>query len=67
MSLSGLGSMVGSLSSFHIRYVFGPRLTCIIVIAGSLTLGYLLLAFAYSVWMVYSGRVVMGFGLGLAR
>ena len=67
VSVACVGELIGGMVDPTVRRYIGPKKTCLIVITGCLTLGYLLLAFATNVWMLYCGRVIMGFGLGIAR
>ena len=67
VSVACVGDLFGQKVALPTSRYIGPKKTCLIVITGCLTLGYLLLAFATNVWMLYCGRVIMGFGLGIAR
>ena len=67
VSVACVGELIGGMLYPTVRRYIGPKKTCLIVITGCLTLGYLLLAFATNVWMLYCGRFIMGFGLGIAR
>ena len=66
-SSAGFGSMVGSYASPIISNRLGPKVSCGVLVPALLFTSYLLLAFASHLVMVLVARVVMGFGMGMAR
>ena len=67
VSVACVGELIGGMVDPAVRIYIGPKKTCLIVITGCLAVAYLLLAYATNVWMLYCGRFIMGFGLGIAR